>query len=72
MTILMKFNPAVLFPGIYPIDDTYVKSYVCIRLFMMIGLILAIDLEGYTKTGKGKWTSGIEGRGFIVCFLYHV
>lgn len=34
---------------------------------MLKYLIVAVDLEGYTKTRAGKWASGIEGRGFTVC-----
>lgn len=63
-----KFNQLVPFPGIYLIDEiTYVESNVYIRLFMLRGLIVAVDLEGYTKTGKGNWASGIEWRAFTVC-----
>lgn len=32
---------------------------------VMLGcLIVAVGLEGYTKTGEENWASGIEGRGF--------
>lgn len=59
----------VLFLGIYFIDEIiYVESNVYIRLFMLRGLIVVVDLEGYIKIGKGNWVFGIEWRVFIVCF----
>ena len=37
-------------------------GHVYIRLFMLGCLIVAIGLEGYTKTEEGTWASEIEGQ----------
>lgn len=55
MNSLRKYNLAVPSPGIHPKDGIIcVESHVYIRPFILKCVIVAIDLEGYTKTEKKR------------------